>query len=58
MLDRPSIQVMYMSGFAEKNIEKLPALPGSLFIQKPFTREVLAERIHEALSSPKELQRV
>lgn len=58
VLDRPSIQVMYMSGFAEKNIEKLPALPGSLFIQKPFTREALAEKIHEALSNPKELQRV
>jgi PAS domain S-box-containing protein len=58
VLDRPSIQVMYMSGFAEKNIEKLPALPGSLFIQKPFTREALAEKIHDALSNPKELQRV
>ena len=56
-LDRPSIQVMYMSGFADKNVEKLPALPGSLFIQKPFTREALAEKIHEALSNPKELQR-
>jgi len=57
VLDRPSIQVMYMSGFAEKNVEKLPALPGSVFIQKPFTREALAEKIHEALSNPKELQR-
>jgi two-component system, cell cycle sensor histidine kinase and response regulator CckA len=58
VLDRPSIQVMYMSGFAEKNVEKLPVLPGSLFIQKPFTRETLAEKIHEALCNPKELQRV
>jgi CheY-like chemotaxis protein len=58
VLDRPSIQVMYVSSFEDKNVEKLPVLPGSLSLQKPFTRESLAKKVQEAFSRPPELPRV
>jgi two-component system cell cycle sensor histidine kinase/response regulator CckA len=48
---RPQIQVVYMSGYTGQTVGAHGVLdPGSLFLQKPFTRDALARKLHEALS--------
>ena len=47
---RPKIKVVYMSGYTGQAVGAHGILaPGSLFLQKPFTRDLLARKIREAL---------
>ncbi len=49
--DRPEVKVLYMSGYMDDAVlGKFD--PGTSFIQKPFTPEVLAARIRELLAAP------
>jgi CheY-like chemotaxis protein len=50
---RPETKVLYMSGYMDDVV--LGSLgPGTSFLQKPFTPEVLAARIRELLTAPRE----
>lgn len=50
VLRRPGIRVLFMSGYTGQTIGEHGVLAeGSLFLAKPFTREVLASKIREAL---------
>jgi len=50
---RPEIRTVFMSGYTGQRVgEKEILEPGSLFLQKPFTRENLARKIREALDVP------
>jgi two-component system, cell cycle sensor histidine kinase and response regulator CckA len=47
---RPRIKVVYMSGYTGQTVGAHGILdPGSLFLQKPFTRDALARKLREAL---------
>ncbi|HTZ99453.1 MAG TPA: PAS domain S-box protein [Candidatus Aquilonibacter sp.] len=47
---RPDVRVVFMSGYTGQRVgEKEVLEPGSLFLQKPFTREGLARKVREAL---------
>jgi CheY-like chemotaxis protein len=47
---RPRIKVVYMSGYTGQAVGARGILdPGSLFLQKPFTRDALARKLREAL---------
>jgi DNA-binding response OmpR family regulator len=47
---RPSVRVLYMSGYTEDAIVHHGVLePGLSFIQKPFTADALVRRIREVL---------
>jgi CheY-like chemotaxis protein len=47
---RPRIKVVYMSGYTGQAVGARGILdPGSLFLQKPFTRDALAHKLREAL---------
>jgi len=49
-LKRPDVKIVFMSGYTGQRVgEKEILEPGSLFLQKPFTRESLARKIREAL---------
>ncbi|HEY6098451.1 MAG TPA: ATP-binding protein, partial [Anaeromyxobacter sp.] len=50
---RPGLRVLFMSGFSRDLPESLAPPPGAL-LQKPFTPEVLAARVAEALAAPAE----
>jgi PAS domain S-box-containing protein len=48
---RPALKVVFMSGYAEDAITDRGILPSGIFLlQKPFTREALAHKVHEALT--------
>jgi signal transduction histidine kinase/ActR/RegA family two-component response regulator len=50
---RPSIRVLYMSGYTDEAIVKTGVLDeGKPFLQKPFTPMQLAKRIREVLDEP------
>jgi two-component system, cell cycle sensor histidine kinase and response regulator CckA len=50
---RPEIRIVYMSGYAGQAVgAQGPIDPGSDFLSKPFTREVLTRKIREALDRP------
>ena len=50
---RPDIRIVYMSGYAgQAPGAQRPLEPGSDFLSKPFTREVLARKIRGALDRP------
>jgi len=47
---RPDVKIAYMSGYTGQRVgEKEILEPGSVFLQKPFTREGLARKVREAL---------
>ncbi len=48
---RPQIRVVYMSGYTTDALPR-HALPGLLLLQKPFTRDRLAQAIREAIDQP------
>ncbi|MGZ3441395.1 MAG: hybrid sensor histidine kinase/response regulator, partial [Polyangia bacterium] len=46
----PGLRVMYMSGYPGDTIQRYEGIPpGDYFLQKPFTREVLFEKVADAL---------
>jgi PAS domain S-box-containing protein len=48
--ERPNIKVLYLSGYTEDAIIHEGALePGTAFLQKPFTLQVLARKVREVL---------
>jgi hypothetical protein len=47
---RPALKVIYMSGYTEEAIVQYGRLtPGSAFLHKPFTAEMLGQKIREVL---------
>ncbi len=49
----PEIRIVYMSGYTGQAVDSHgPILPGSDFLSKPFTCEILARKIREALDRP------
>jgi len=42
---RPGVRVLYMSGYSDRAVAE-----GSVFLQKPFTPDVLGRKVREALS--------
>lgn len=48
-LVRPELKVIYMSGYLEQNHESDERIAEQFFIQKPFSRQLLLNRIAEAL---------
>jgi CheY-like chemotaxis protein len=51
---RPEMKVVYMSGYTGQTIDARGSLdPGSIFLQKPFTREELARKVREGLEAVK-----
>jgi CheY-like chemotaxis protein len=56
---QPTMRVLYMSGYTADVLEPRALLDGDrLVIQKPFTAEILAQRIREALDAPSASPRV
>jgi PAS domain S-box-containing protein len=50
---RPSIRVLFMSGYADEAINRNGSLePGAAFLAKPFTAAELAKRVRETLDTP------
>lgn len=50
---RPTIRVLYMSGYMDEAIVKTGVLDeGKPFLQKPFTPMQLAKKIREVLDEP------
>ena len=50
---RPDIRLAYMSGYTGQAVgSQGPVDPGSVFLLKPFTRELLTRKIREALDRP------
>ena len=49
----PELKVLYISGYAEKTVGGGGLLkPGTAFLQKPFTPDVLAHSVRELLDLP------
>jgi PAS domain S-box-containing protein len=47
---QPGLRVMYMSGYPGDTLQRYEGIPsGDAFLQKPFTREVLFEKVADAL---------
>ncbi len=50
---RPRIHMIFMSGYSDHAIlERVLSMPGSAFLQKPFTPTELLEKVRGALDSP------
>jgi signal transduction histidine kinase len=49
---RPDLPVLFMSGYANDAANRMTVPPSAAFVQKPFTRVFLLERIRELLDSP------
>jgi CheY-like chemotaxis protein len=51
---RPQMRVLYMSGYTDDAVVNHGMLePGISYLQKPFTRDGLARKVHEVLRSPR-----
>ena len=50
---RPSTKVLYMSGYTDAAIDQHGVLePGLNYLQKPFTPDILAQKVREVLDQP------
>jgi DNA-binding response OmpR family regulator len=50
---RPTLRVLFMSGFADEMIERQGVLTaGTVFLQKPFTGSDLACKVRQVLDQP------
>jgi two-component system, cell cycle sensor histidine kinase and response regulator CckA len=49
---RPQIRVVYMSGYTSDALPRNETAAGLLLLQKPFTRDRLAQAIREAVDRP------
>jgi len=49
MAVRPDVAVLYMSGYADEVLRHEHAPAGSVFLQKPFTPEVLLARVRDVI---------
>ncbi len=50
---RPELNVLYMSGYTDEAVGGGGlSMPGTAFLQKPFTPDVLAHRVREVLDLP------
>ncbi len=50
---RPTLRVLYMSGYTDAAIAHHGILePGTAFVSKPFTPDVLARKVREVLDAP------
>ena len=48
---RPTIKILYMSGYTEEALVGQPAFAANALIEKPFAIDALARRVREALES-------
>ena len=48
---RPSVPILYMSGYSDEVFSGKEELPAGHFLQKPFDRETLLDRVHAALAA-------
>ena len=56
---RPEIRLAYMSGYTGQAVgSQGPVDPGSVFLMKPFTREILTRKIREALDQRVAMEKV
>jgi two-component system cell cycle sensor histidine kinase/response regulator CckA len=46
---RPDIKTMFMSGYTGQRVGETILEPGSIFLQKPFSRDQLGRKVREAL---------
>jgi hypothetical protein len=52
LASRPNLRVLFMSGYTEHPVLRLPALDrGAPFIQKPFTKAALTAKVREVLQA-------
>ncbi|HEU4451748.1 MAG TPA: PAS domain S-box protein, partial [Longimicrobium sp.] len=50
---RPGLRVLYVSGYTDEAVRRHGILdPGTGFVEKPFTADVLAEQVRRALDEP------
>jgi two-component system, cell cycle sensor histidine kinase and response regulator CckA len=50
--ERPDIHIVFMSGYSDHAIlERVLSMPGTAFLQKPFTPSALLEKVREVLDS-------
>jgi two-component system, cell cycle sensor histidine kinase and response regulator CckA len=51
--DRPSINILYMSGYPETVVFEQERLsPGRYFLRKPFLAPTLARKVRQVLNDP------
>jgi two-component system, cell cycle sensor histidine kinase and response regulator CckA len=48
---RPSVRVLYMSGYAGEAVRHVLLVEGTPFLQKPFTPQALAQKVREVLDA-------
>jgi CheY-like chemotaxis protein len=51
--ERPDLQVLYMSGYADKALSSDDALTMTTFLQKPLTPDSLAHAVRRVLDAPR-----
>jgi CheY-like chemotaxis protein len=49
---RPAIRVLYMSGYADEAARYVLLAEGTPFLQKPFTPQVLTQKVRDVLDAP------
>jgi CheY-like chemotaxis protein len=50
---RPDMRVLYLSGYTDSTVQRKGLLEnGEQFLQKPFSNELLARKVREALDTP------
>jgi PAS domain S-box-containing protein len=51
--ERPDLQVLYMSGYADKALDSDDVLTSATFLQKPLTPDSLAHAVRRVLDAPR-----